>query len=136
MIKKSLDPKPGVIKKIIPPDGHLKFSMKYFDNEDSEMCPPIFANTYTQALMGRLKELSRWTPRDFEICRHKAWRIHTHNWTETSRPDGFKHLPEDFRSLNGWQFQLSANEHGRVHGFLLNDTFYIVWLDSSHRLYP
>ena len=35
----------------------------------------------------------------------------------------------------GWQFALSANEHGRVHGFLRGDTFYIRWLDPDHNLY-
>ncbi|HEU4455801.1 MAG TPA: hypothetical protein VFR81_22240 [Longimicrobium sp.] len=35
-----------------------------------------------------------------------------------------------------WQFALSANEHGRVHGFLVEDTFYVRWLDPDHNLYP
>ena len=34
-----------------------------------------------------------------------------------------------------WQFALSANEHGRVHGFLIQNRFYIVWLDPEHELY-
>lgn len=36
---------------------------------------------------------------------------------------------------NGWQFALSANEHGRVHGFLVEDTFFVRWLDPEHNLY-
>ena len=35
-----------------------------------------------------------------------------------------------------WQFSISANEHGRVHGFLIDNVFYVVWLDPEHRLYP
>jgi hypothetical protein len=34
------------------------------------------------------------------------------------------------------QFCLSANEHGRVHGIIIDDTFYVIWLDHDHRLYP
>jgi hypothetical protein len=26
--------------------------------------------------------------------------------------------------------------HGRVHGFLIDEIFYIVWLDPEHLLYP
>ena len=37
---------------------------------------------------------------------------------------------------HGWQFALSANEHGRVHGFLVADTFFVRWLDPEHNLYP
>jgi hypothetical protein len=35
----------------------------------------------------------------------------------------------------GWQFSLSANEHGRVHGFLVENVFFIRWLDPDHNLY-
>lgn len=35
-----------------------------------------------------------------------------------------------------WQFALSANEHGRVHGFLADNVFYVRWLDPDHNLYP
>jgi len=35
-----------------------------------------------------------------------------------------------------YQFSLSSNEHGRVHGFLIDEVFYIVWLDPDHQLYP
>ena len=28
-----------------------------------------------------------------------------------------------------------ANQHGRVHGILIDEVFYVVWLDPEHRLY-
>jgi hypothetical protein len=31
---------------------------------------------------------------------------------------------------------LTANEYGRVHGFFLDEVFYVVWLDPDHKLYP
>ncbi|QXE21583.1 hypothetical protein B6N60_00260 [Richelia sinica FACHB-800] len=34
-----------------------------------------------------------------------------------------------------YQFQLSSNEYGRVHGFFIENVFYIVWLDPDHLLY-
>lgn len=34
-----------------------------------------------------------------------------------------------------YQFQIFANEYGRVHGFFSENIFYIVWLDPEHNLY-
>jgi hypothetical protein len=105
MIKKLPGPKNGIIKKIPPPDALLKFSIKYFDSSDVDMCPPKFKDTYTQALMGRLKELSHLTPHEFETCRHKSWRIHTH-------------IPKSAAKLEIWQggsseFLVGACDHCR-----------------------
>ena len=36
---------------------------------------------------------------------------------------------------DAWQFSLSVNEHGRVHGFLIENVFYVVWFDPQHQLY-
>jgi hypothetical protein len=35
-----------------------------------------------------------------------------------------------------YQFSLSTNEHGRVHGFFIDEVFYIVLLDPDHLRYP
>ena len=53
----------------------------------------------------------------------------------TTRPDGFTALNDRFRGYPGWQFCISANEHGRVHGIIMDDTFYVIWLDKDHNLY-
>lgn len=66
----------------------------------------------------------------------KSVRNHTHDWSKTARPNGFSSLNEHFRDYPGWQFCISANEHGRVHGVIIDDTFYIIWLDHNHNLYP
>jgi hypothetical protein len=86
--------------------------------------------------MQRLRDLSSWTVQTFTTRQDKAVRNHQHHWPGTSRPDGFRNLNEHFRALPGWQFCVSANEYGRVHGILIDDTFYIIWLDQDHRLYP
>ena len=135
-MKKVLPPPQGLIQKTKIPDHELRFSFKYFDSSDTELCPPIFRGNYTQTLMERLKSLSCWTVQDFTMCPHKSLRNHIHNWEETSRPKGFHHLPEQLHALPGWQFQLTANEHGRVHGILIGHTFYVIWLDQDHKLYP
>lgn len=135
-MKKSHIVPQGPIHKGEIPNPELLFSFKYFDASDSEICPSSFSGGYTQTLMDRLKALSAWTMLEFTGSRSQTIRSHPHNWELTSRPEGFQHLPKHLRSLTGWQFQLSSNEHGRVHGFLIRQTFYVVWLDRDHKLYP
>ena len=45
-------------------------------------------------------------------------------------------LNEQLRGEDAWEFEITRNEHGRVHGLLLDETFYIVWIDPDHNLYP
>ena len=115
---------------------YLCFSLRFFDPSDGELCPKTFQEGYTQSLMNRLRDLSAWTVREFEKSRDKTLRIHTHDWTQTSRPFGFKHLPEDYRDYPGWQFCISLSKYGRVHGIIVDNTFHVIWLDQNHALYP
>jgi hypothetical protein len=56
-------------------------------------------------------------------------------WKNTTEPNGFG-IPKEDELLNvSYQFQTSANEYGRVHGFFSENVFYIVWLDPEHNLY-
>lgn len=113
----------------------LRFSFRLFDSTDEELCPQHFREGYVRCLMTRLRDLSSWTVREFQTNKSTAIRIHKHDWKETARPKGFG-LKGQFAAYEGWQFQLSANEHGRVHGILVDDTFHIIWLDCDHNLYP
>jgi hypothetical protein len=126
----------GAIKKQPVPDPELRFSFRFFDHADQELCPPVFSNGYCQTLMQRLRDVSTLKVKDFTGRQDKALRNHQHEWDKTSRPDGFAHLNEHYRAYPGWQFCLSANEHGRVHGIIIDDTFYVIWLDKGHALYP
>jgi hypothetical protein len=126
----------GRIVKTPAPDLEMRFSFKFFDGSDPELNPPRFEPTYTRALMERLRDLSSWTIRQFTGAPQKAIRNHAHDWGRTARPRGFTALNEQLRALQGWQFCLSANEHGRVHGIVIDHTFYVIWLDRDHKLYP
>lgn len=124
------------IQKTKVDDHYIRFSFQHFDSSDEEVCPPTFQPHYTQTLMERLKALSSWTLKEFMNSHSKSIRAHLHNWERTARPRGFHHLNEQLRACPAWQFQLSKSEHGRVHGFFIDSTFYIVWLDRDHKIYP
>ena len=100
------------------------------------MCPGTFPDGYVHVLMKRLKDLEGWTVNEFIGKQNKTLRNHTHDWAKTTRPNGFSILPQQWQDYPGWQFCLTANEYGRVHGVLKDGAFYVVWLDRDHRLYP
>lgn len=133
--KKAKATKSGVIK-VANNDAPLKFSFKMFDSSDEEMCPKVFQDGYVQTLMERLKSMSGWTVLDFVTPKGKSVRNHPIDWGKTARPDGFMHLPEQLRDYPAFQFSVTANAYGRVHGLLIDDTFHVIWLDHDHRLYP
>ena len=124
------------IQQVTQGDAPLRFSFKLFDSTDNELCPPTFADGYVRTLMERMKAISTWTVQEFLTPKGKAARNHTIAWEGTSRPDGFAHLPDQYEACPAFQFALTANAHGRVHGLLIDDTFYVIWLDRDHRLYP
>jgi hypothetical protein len=49
--------------------------------------------------------------------------------------DNFRIPLEDEIVDQPWQFEISSNEHGRVHGFFIGNVFNVVWFDPKHLLY-
>ena len=113
----------------------MTFSFCLFDGTDTEICADCFPDGYTRKLMDRLSSVSQMTEMEFRNSGGKSLRSHSHDWERTSRPDGFPHLNEQLRDYPGWQFCLSANEHGRIHGIMIDNVFYVIWLDLHHALY-
>lgn len=88
-----------------------------------------------RSLFDRLKDVSHMPVKDFMINNSKGLRSHSHDWSTTTEPNGYSNLNEHLRQCMPWQFSLSSNENGRVHGLLIDDIFYVVWLDPDHKLY-
>lgn len=136
MVKKAkLPERLGPIRKTEVRDERLTFSFRFFANH-ANVSPDEHPDGYTQKLMERLRDLSSWTVAEFTERRNKAVRNHPIDWSETSCAAGFHHLPDQVKDGPAWQFSISANEYGRVHGLLIGSIFHIVWLDCNHQLYP
>jgi len=113
----------------------LTFSFKHFVNHE-RLSPKEHPDGYAQKLAERLRDLSRWTVAQFtQRCDHGV-RNHRITWPDTSQPIGFDQIPAQVREGEEWQFSISANEYGRVHGLLIGSVFHVVWLDCNHQLYP
>lgn len=134
-IRKSKKPSPALPANIEVKSIGLNFSFKHIDlvgNEDFSL--DHGGDGYTKSLLERLRDISGMELGEF--LKSRSLRTHPIEWPKTSQPNGFTHLNPQLRDILAWQFQVSSNEHGRVHGFLIDETFFVVWLDPAHKLYP
>jgi hypothetical protein len=127
----SSEVKPVEIKKV----KEIGFSFRYFKDDNDKFSVRGRDATYLQALLLRLRDLSTLTFEEIINNRSKSLRCHPIKWSDTTEPNGFGLPNEDKLVDTPYQFQISANEHGRVHGFFIENIFYIVWLDPDHNLY-
>ena len=119
-------------------EGLLRFSFKFYDPNH-----PVFhckdrQPEYFRSLLEMMKTLSMMQVSELTHAKPtSATRFHRIEWdrdnisVKTFGIKGWEEYDED-----AWQFSISANEHGRVHGFLISNVFYVVWLDPEHKLYP
>ena len=134
-IKPPHSPVGKIQNRTILPDAFLKFSFKFLDLNHDKFCTARCQDGYLDKLLQRLKDVSGLPVREFRANRSKALRCHPIEWSDTTERDGFTSLNEQLRGEEPWQFELTANEHGRVHGLLIDETFYVVWIDPAHKLY-
>ncbi len=121
----------------VPEDTNLNFSFKLLDIHTNAKfgLHHTAKDGYWEKLLLRLKDVSAIRTSEFRQNYKKQLRNHKIDFATTSEPNGFRQLNEQLRGEQAWQFELTQNEHGRVHGLLIGDTFYIVWLDPCHILY-
>ena len=113
----------------------MHFSFKHLDINHNKFSVNERNNKYFKKIFERLKNLSTMNIREVQNNRTKSLRVHTINWEDTTEPQGFSQLHDQLQQITAYQFEISANEHGRVHGFFIENVFFIVWFDPDHKLY-
>jgi len=113
----------------------LGFSFKYLQTQNEKFSICDRDPNYFTAFLERLRDLSTLTAQEIKMNRSQSLRCHPIKGRETTEPNGFGIPNEKELVTIPYQFSLSTNEHGRVHGFFIEDIFYIVWLDPNHNLY-
>ncbi len=83
-------------------------------------------------LLETLREISKLKPNEFRSQR-QHYDFHPHDWSKVSKKFNFS--KEFLEQVDGVQFRLSSSK-GRVHGFMIGNRFYVVWLDPHHNLNP
>lgn len=119
--------------KLSPPSG-ISFSYKYFQLNHDRFSVVGRDSAYLMILLERLRDLSSWNSLDLKQNGSKSLRCHPIAWEDTCELS-FGIPNEDQLIDKPYQFSLSSNEHGRVHGFFIEEIFYVVWLDPDHNLY-
>jgi hypothetical protein len=117
-------------------DTLLKFSFKYLDLGHDKFTCYGKESGYFLAFIDRMKDLSFSLVSELKQSgrQRKGIRFHDIDWRDTSVA-GFGIPNEEMVVDKPWQFSISANEFGRVHGFFIGNVFYIVWFDPDHILY-
>ena len=128
-------PGKGQIPPVEAPEGRITFSFRYLDLQYDTFSLTQAEDGYKEALLERLKEVYRLTVAEFRKP-GKALRSHVICFEETAEPKGFANINRELWDGRAWQFSISSNKHGRIHGFLLGYQFCVVWLDPKHLLYP
>jgi hypothetical protein len=126
----------GIPAPIIPPGTELlRFSFKHLDLQTPKFVANLCTEHFLRKFLEVVRDLSSWTIEQFcdqnnNEHRHVIW------FQDTTEPNGFLNIDQDQLSYHeSWQFQLSQHEDWRVHGILIDDTFYVIWLDPGHALY-
>jgi hypothetical protein len=118
-------------------DRLVRFSFRYLDTSHPAFAVRSGSGDYFRRLLARLRDLSELTVEEFTSSRSTSLRIHRIHFTDPRVAEkGFNIRGQSEADEKAWQFAVSANEHGRVHGFLYGNTFFIRWLDPEHNLYP
>jgi hypothetical protein len=137
------NPKPIAGSKNIPPapelneNAEIRFSFRYLDiHSNAKFTLSHCDENYLEKLLLRLKDINSATLKEFRQFNRAEMRNHLIVFSDTSEPNGFTCLNGQLRAKEAWQFQITKSTHGRVHGLLINETFFIVWLDPCHKLYP
>jgi hypothetical protein len=81
-------------------------------------------------LLGVLSEISKLNIKEF-MQQRQHYDLHPIDWNKTECTPSL----ENYEQLDFMQFRLSSST-GRVHGYFVENTFYILWLDPHHNLMP
>ena len=126
----------------LPPSPTLRFSFKHLDFNTEKFCVRNCDREFWYNLHCRIYGYSRWTVDQFRDQNQNNQNMehrHTIYFPETSELGGFVNVDQENLALEEpWQFSVNPVPEciGRVHGLLQDDTFYVIWLDPCHRLYP
>ena len=120
------------------PEPH---QIKHLDSENEKFHCENCDAKYLRNVLTTLRQYSTWRVEQFIEQDHQVHR-HVIDFPSTSEPNGFQGIPnsdsEQFGYYDGWEIGLFAEPTWslrRVHGALIDDTFFVIWLDPNHRLF-
>lgn len=121
----------------------LKFSLQYFQPDHPKFKLADCCESYLRQLVVAIQRYSSFAVDEFMQCASDDPHRHQVPFAASTEPAGFPGIDPGGTELwtdEAWQFGLSdlrtSPEGGwRVHGFIFEAVFYIVWFDAFHRLF-
>ena len=120
----------------------LRFSFKHLDTTHQKFAVTNCDVGFLRSLLAALRKFSDWVVGDFVDQNNNEHR-HIIDFAATSETDGFVRAPkineDQLWQHDPWQFGIPTDDPSsrwRIHGILIDDTFFIVWLDPKHALFP
>ena len=112
----------------------ISFSFKYLQDDNEKFRYSPHDAGYFVEVLRRLQSVCGLKKIELLVSRSSALRAHPISWSETTEEE-FGIPGEEQLVDTPFQFSIGANEHGRIHGFFIRDTFNVVWFDKHHKLY-
>lgn len=114
-------------------NGAVRFSFHYLDIEHELFNCGNTGSGWFISFMQTVREVSQLTYQEF-VNQRNHYELHPNT---ISKIDVKINLPEFMLTQLDvlQQFRLSLSG-GRVHGFFIGNTFYVLWLDPEHNLKP
>ena len=124
---------PNIVKQIR--EGFINFSWKYYINTQKFNVGDE-NGVYFRKLVGRMRDFSKMTPKEIETDKSKGTRnFHDIDFKDDNITEERFGIPkEEELATVPYQLSISLN-HGRMHGFFIDNTFCVRWLDPNHALY-
>ncbi|MEK7655613.1 MAG: hypothetical protein AAB386_02960 [Patescibacteria group bacterium] len=116
-------------------DKKVLFSFQRLQEKEQKF---LFSNQekeYFLKLIERMKSISGMTRQEMISQNTRALRCHNIEFSDSKVSESTFGVKGEDVDDDAWQFQISSNAHGRVHGYFIENVFYIVWLDPKHELY-
>ncbi|SRR5712691_3384436 len=119
----------------------IRFSFKHLDAANEKFSCANCSQEYFVKLLETLQKYT-WTVEQFSDQNHNE-RRHVIYFPNTSEPDGFENIPgidlDQLGYYEGWEIGISIDPYDcgwRVHGILIDEIFFVIWLDPNHALFP
>lgn len=111
----------------------LLFSFKFLNRDHEAFNLGGVEKDWYLTLIDHLKDISTINRNQLVVEKQQHYQAHELEWEKCEYCFDFD---EKFlEQVDCLQFRLSSSS-GRVHGFIIGNRFYIVWLDPHHNLYP
>lgn len=112
------------------------FSYKYLNIDNKKFNIRNKDCNYFCNLKERLRDISKMTMNEMLTPRNPhALKFNPINWDDKRVTESCFDIPNEKEiAYNPREFSISVNKDGRVHGFCIDNIFYIVWFDPDHNL--